>query len=155
MRGRFAGASADEVVTALGLEPLVAEGGYWAAGPRTPGLGAITALLTDAADGFSAMHRLTIDEGWQWLDGDPAMLLLLRADGSGRQTRLGPHEPVVVPRGDWQGATTLGRWTLVACWCSPAFVWEHFTLGERAALERDYPRWRAEITALTRAGVPR
>ncbi|MCL0138071.1 hypothetical protein M2T37_27715, partial [Klebsiella pneumoniae] len=43
--------------------------------PRTQELSSITVLLTDRADGFSAMHKLEVDEGWQWLDGAPVALL--------------------------------------------------------------------------------
>ena len=48
-------------------------------------------------DGFSAMHRLAIDEGWQWLDGAPAALLRLRPGGSGVLNYVGP-QATPVPR---------------------------------------------------------
>ena len=70
--------SADEVIARLGMLPIPEEGAWFAAGPRTRGLNGIIALLTDRPDGFSAMHRLTIDEGWQWMAGAPATFLLTR-----------------------------------------------------------------------------
>ena len=48
------------------------------------------------------------------------------------------------------GASTLGDWTLISCWCSPAFRPEHFELGERGDLVDRYPGYATEITALTR-----
>ena len=143
--------TADEVIARLGMLPIPEEGAWFAPGPRTIGLNGITALLTDRPDGFSAMHRLTIDEGWQWLAGAPATLLRLHPDGTGDTTTLGPDSPqALVSRGSWMGASTHGAWTLFSCWCAPAFEPEHFELGARDALTAAHPDRAAEITALTR-----
>lgn len=143
--------SAEQIIARLGMQPIPEEGAWFAPGPRTEGLNGITVLLTDRADGFSAMHRLTIDEGWQWLDGSPMTLLRLGPDGSGVLSHHGAlGEQALVPRGTWMGASTLGSWTLLACWCSPAFQPEHFELGRRDDLLREYPGQANEITALTR-----
>ncbi|NHI19456.1 cupin domain-containing protein [Phycicoccus endophyticus] len=133
------------------MVPIPEEGAWFVAGPRTQGLNAVTVLLTPRPDGFSAMHRLAVDEGWQWLGGAPAALLRLRPGGSGVLNYLGEEHPqVLVRRGTWMGASTLGTWTLVSCWCAPAFRPEHFELGERAALAEEYPQFATEIAALTR-----
>jgi predicted cupin superfamily sugar epimerase len=158
--------SAAEVVEDLGLRPIPREGAWYAPGPRTRGLSSITVLLERSPDGFSAVHRLAVDEGWQWLAGDPAALLRLRPTGppggrrsaaSGRHPRTGSLTLLdagapqrLVHRGTWQGAATLGDWTLLACWCAPAFRDEHFTLGEREALVTAYPDFADEVTLLTR-----
>jgi predicted cupin superfamily sugar epimerase len=143
--------TADEMIADLGLQPLAQEGSWWAPGPRTRNLSSITVLLTAAPEGFSAIHRLTVDEGWQWVDGSPAVMLRLGPGGRGRlhaiERRTGQ---VLVTAGTWQGAATLGAWTLLTCWCSPAFTWEGFTLGARAELQEEYPDWEREIEALTR-----
>lgn len=140
-----------DVIAAHDLRPLPDEGAWWAPGPRTRNLSSITVLLTQADDGFSAMHRLTIDEGWQWIDGDPAVMLRLGRDGRGRLTAIEPRAgQILVTAGTWQGAATLGEWTLLTCWCSPAFSWEHFELGTRAALTATHPDWATEIATLTR-----
>jgi predicted cupin superfamily sugar epimerase len=75
--------NADEVIARFGLVPLVAEGGfvnrYWPSADDTevaPG-SAIWFLVTDAPDGCSRFHRLTIDEIWHRYLGDPAELVLL------------------------------------------------------------------------------
>ncbi len=143
--------TAAEIVAALRMEPIPEEGAWLVQGPRVPGLSTIRALIADSPDGFSAMHRLAIDEGWQWLDGSPLTMLLLHPDGTAESTVLDEEHPqVVVPRGAWQGARSLGPWTLVACWCAPAFEDGHFALGDRAALTAAYPDSADEIATLTR-----
>jgi predicted cupin superfamily sugar epimerase len=145
------GESAEEVIERLEMTPIPEEGAWFAAGPRTQALNAITVLLTDRPDGFSAMHRLSVDEGWQWLDGAPAALLRLRPGGSGVLNFVGPAtSQFLVRRGTWMGASTLGEWTLLSCWCSPAFRPEHFELGRREELVEAYPSYATEIEALTR-----
>jgi predicted cupin superfamily sugar epimerase len=143
--------TADEIITRLRMEPIPEEGAWFVAGPRTQGLNGITVLLTPHPDGFSAMHRLSVDEGWQWLAGAPAALLRLRRGGSGVLNYVGAERPqVLVRRTTWMGASTLGEWTLLSCWCAPAFRPEHFELGDRAALTERYPEFATEIAALTR-----
>jgi predicted cupin superfamily sugar epimerase len=44
----------------------------------------------------------------------------------------------------------MGPWSLVACWCSPAFRDSHFTLGDADELIARYPSFEREIRALTR-----
>lgn len=144
--------TADEIIATLRMEPIPGEGAWFAPGPRTQGLSAVTVLLTDRPDGFSAMHRLDVDEGWQWLDGAPVALLRLRRSGRGVLNLLDENtRQILVRRGDWQGATTMGAWSLVACWCSPAFREHLFTLGVAADLTAAYPGFAAEIATLTRA----
>lgn len=143
--------SARQVIARLMMQPIPEEGAWFVAGPRTQGLNAITVLLTDRPDGFSALHRLTIDEGWQWLAGAPAALLRLRPDASGLLSELGPQSSqLLVPHGTWMGASTQGEWTLLSCWCSPAFRPEHFELGDRTLLTAGYPSHAAQVAALTR-----
>jgi predicted cupin superfamily sugar epimerase len=143
--------TADDVIARLGMQPIPEEGAWFVPGPRTEQLNAITVLLTDRPDGFSAMHRLTIDEGWQWLAGSPATLLELRPDGSDELSHLGSGtSQVLVPRGTWMGASTDGAWTLLSCWCSPAFRPEHFELGDRERLTAAHPSSAVRIASLTR-----
>ena len=102
--------TAEQVIARLKMQPIPEEGAWFAAGPRTQGLNAITVLLTDRPDGFSAMHRLSIDEGWQWLGGAPAALLRLRPGGSGVLNYVdAATSQFLVRRGTWMGASTLGR----------------------------------------------
>ena len=75
--------TAMEMIDELHMQPIPGEGAWFAPGPRTQELSNITVLLTADPNGFSAMHRLSIDEGWQWLDGAPAAMLRLRPGGTG------------------------------------------------------------------------
>ena len=70
---------------------------------------AIYYLVTDAADGFSALHRLPTDEVYHFYLGDPVEQLLLHPDGRSEVVMLGPdlaagqHVQHVAPRDAWQG----------------------------------------------------
>lgn len=142
--------TADDLIRRLNLKPLLGEGAWWAPGPRTRNLSSITVLLTEGDEGFSAMHRLNVDEGWQWIDGAPAAMLRL-GNGRGGLAPIESHTgQVLVTAGTWQGAATLGEWTLFTCWCSPAFTWSGFELADRDALQAEYPTWSREIEVLTR-----
>lgn len=146
----LAGQSAETVIERLGLQPLPHEGGYWKPGPRTPNLNSITYLMT-AEGGFSALHLLTVAEGWQWLAGDSCQMLQLRPDGSHLELELGAAWPAtVVSPGVWQGARTNGKWTLVSTWCAPAYTDDAFTLGDRGLLLAAYPAAGQLIEELTR-----
>jgi uncharacterized protein len=141
----------ETVIERFGMQPIPEEGGWFAPGPRTQGLGAITVLLTDQQDGFSAMHRLRADEGWQWLAGAPAALLRLRPRSNGVLNYVDAgRNQFLVRKGTWMGAASLGAWTLFSCWCAPAFRTEHFELGDRDTLAAAYPSYTTEIAALTR-----
>lgn len=146
--------TAQQVIADLKMKPIPEEGAWYVEGPRTQALSSIQVLLTSESDGFSAMHRLDIDEGWQWLDGAPAALLRLKESprrNHGTLTLMGEERrQMLVRAGVWQGAATMGEWTLLSCWCSPAFRPQHFTLGDRAALTEAFPGYAAEIAALTR-----
>src|SRR6202051_1934927 len=94
----------EELKRMLGLQPLAAEGGFYAeayrsneklaaaclpdryCGERCFGT-AIYFLLTP--ESFSAMHRLKSDEVYHFYLGDPVETLVLRADGSGEVLALG------------------------------------------------------------------
>ena len=132
--------TAEDLIREMGMQPIPGEGAWFAPGPRTQELSSITVLLTDRADGFSAMHKLEVDEGWQWLDGAPVALLRLRRGGRGVLNLLDSKQrQILVRRGDWQGAAPMGPWSLVACWCSPAFRDKHFTLGDADELTTAFP----------------
>ncbi|WP_221030363.1 cupin domain-containing protein [Actomonas aquatica] len=173
--------SAESIITALGLQPLDQEGGYfrrtaeaglWVKPAEQIGGGdgdgdearraysVIYALFTP--EGFSAMHRLSNDEIWCWHAGDPLESLRLHADGSGEWVRLGANFAAgerpqdVVLAGVWQGTRLVpgGRWALVSCVLAPEFDWGDFELGERAELTAAYPNFGDGVTALTREEAP-
>ena len=117
---------------------------------------AIYYLLTPGT--FSRLHRLASDEIFHFYLGDPAIMLQLHPDGEGRQITLGPDllagqcVQVVVPRGVWQGTVLSegGRFALLGTTVAPAFEFDDFELGDRAALSRQYPEYARHIERLTR-----
>lgn len=101
----------------FGMQPIPGEGAFFANGPRVPGLSAVLVLLTEEPGGASARHRLSCDEGWQWLDGAPVELTV-----DAQTTILGDAQTqAIVPADAWQSARTAGSWSLVSCWCAPSF----------------------------------
>lgn len=154
---------ARDLIGRFGLVPLEGEGGfvrrYWP-GPsdteEAPG-SAILFLVTDAPEGFSEFHRLTIDEIWHRYAGDPAEVVLLEPGGHSRHVVLGEdfaagHEPVlVVAAGTWMACRTLGRWSLLGTTMAPGFTPGCFENGDREVLVRGWPNEHEAINALTRA----
>ena len=136
--------SANEIVAMLDLQPHPEGGWYretWRAeapeGRRAAG-SAIYYLLD--AGSFSHWHRVDADECWHWYAGGP-LALSLSANGVDAEARhLGPEigagqrPQIVVPKGWWQSAVSLGAWTLVGCTVSPAFEFSGFELAP--------PDWR-------------
>lgn len=148
-----------ELIGALRLSPHP-EGGYyretWRSPARVswPGLPERSALTTIyfllAAGGFSAWHRVTSDEVWNWHEGDALELLLAPEDCSRvvrhRLGRVGDTcEPAItVPAGWWQAARPLGEYALCGCAVAPGFDFADFSFlrdqpAARDAIERVAP----------------
>lgn len=166
----------EEIIRALDLRPLPAEGGLYRqtyvsserlpAGALPERYGseekpfgtAILYLLTAEKDSFSALHRLPSDEVFHFYLGDPVEMTLLFPDGSSWQVILGSdvlrgqRVQFVVPRGVWQGSRLLpgGRFALLGTTMAPGFTPADFEPGDRQELASLYPNDRDRITALTR-----
>ena len=138
------GRSAQEVIQALGLSPHP-EKGYFVetfrdASATSDGRALSTCIyyLLEGESGLSHWHRvLDAVEVWHYYAGAPLRLSLSHNDGSPvRDTVLGPdvwkgqRPQVVVQRGEWQHALSLGEWTLVGCTVAPAFTMESFEMAE-------------------------
>lgn len=167
--------TAHDVIALLGLERLPGEGGYfretWRAADVVPaaaldvryGRGkpagtAIYYLVTDAPDGFSALHRLPTDEVFHFYLGDPVEQWRLHEDGRVERVLLG-HDLVagqvvqtVAPRDAWQGTrlSAGGRFALLGTTMAPGFDPLDYEHGDRARLLAAYPDAREVILALTR-----
>jgi predicted cupin superfamily sugar epimerase len=119
--------TADEVATLLDLAPHP-EGGRFRETFRDAGSSAIYFLL--AAGEASRWHRVDKAELWHWYAGAP---LELRIDRSvkrlGPDLALGERPQAAVPAGAWQGARSLGAWTLVGCTVAPPFDFAGFELA--------------------------
>lgn len=160
-------AEARKIIDHLGLAPLPQEGGWFRqtwqstellAGGRATG-SAIYFLVTPAD--FSALHRLRTDEIWLHHAGDALEHVMLRpAAATATISRLGGDilrgevPQLVVPGGVWQGARLMADaprgWALLSCTMAPAWDEREFELGQRAALEREFPSATTQIHALTR-----
>ena len=133
--------TADEIIARLGLQPHP-EGGHFcetfrsagAAGPGSRGASTAIFFLLRAGE-RSHWHRVDADEVWHHYAGAP---LKLSMSDDGRTTRhlrlgsdfgLGEMPQIVVPRGVWQAARSLGNWTLVGCTVAPAFDFAGFELA--------------------------
>jgi len=141
---RDASAPAEAVVAALGLQPHPEGGWYretWRDQPTdgTRGVGTAVLFLL-AADQFSHWHRVDAAELWIWQAGGPLVLSISPNGHDASAHWLGPDLSAkqslqqIVPKGHWQAATSLGRWTLVTCTVSPAFQFAGFELAP--------PDWR-------------
>lgn len=94
--------------------------------------------LLEGEAGLSHWHRvLDAVEVWHYYAGAPLQLSLSWDDGKPvRDVILGPdiwsgeRPQVIVERGEWQHALSLGEWTLVGCSVAPGFVFEAFEMAE-------------------------
>ncbi|TMJ31160.1 MAG: cupin domain-containing protein [Alphaproteobacteria bacterium] len=129
--------TAEEIIAQLGLKPHP-EGGHYAETFRAPDRprGASTAIyfLLKAGE-RSQWHKVDADELWHFHAGAPLELSLSPDGRSVHRLRLGidfdlgEQPQVVVPRGVWQAARSLGSWTLVGATVAPAFQFEHFEMA--------------------------
>jgi len=160
--------SARACIEHYGLKPIPEEGGWFRRvlestlkeDGRQAAWTSILALFT--RDGFSALHRLSIDEVWVYHEGDALEMLLLRPVGDGAgdvatirlglNAETGERPRVAVPAGTWQGARPVGDrgWGLVSCLCVPGFLPECFELGRRDVLMEMYQESRNAIAEFTR-----
>lgn len=167
--------TAQELRTLLGLAPLPVEGGlfretwrshrHWPGNDRPAGT-AIFALITDADDGFSALHRLPTDEVYHFYLGDPLeMLLLLHPDGGservvlGHDVLAGQHLQFTVPARTWMGSRVLpgagvDRYALVGTTMAPGFAPEDYEGGSVEELVARYPAEADLIRRLVRPHQP-
>jgi len=136
--------SAGDVIALLDLKPHP-EGGHYRqtwkadapAGERASG----TAIYFLLAEGqVSHWHRVDAGEIWHWHRGAPIELSVSK-DGAAIETlRLGPdliageRPQIIIEKGIWQSAKSLGAWTLVSCTVSPGFEFSGFELAA--------PDWR-------------
>ncbi len=145
----------------MGHESLFFRQTYAAVGKTPEGIPnstATVALMTDAPDSFSDMHRLSRDEVWHFYLGDPIELLLLN-NGQHELRVLGPDVlageliQTVVPAGVWMGARVRpgGDWAVFGNTVAPGFTLDCFEAGDADELARAYPACAALIRALVRS----
>ena len=128
------------LIELLGLTPHP-EGGHYRETyrdkPADGSRGTMTAIhyLLQAGE-VSRWHRVhTADEIWIFNTGG-ALELMLSPDGQSQEIQLlgldvarGERMQIMVPRGCWQSARSLGTFTLITCVVSPAFEFDDFELA--------------------------
>ncbi|HVM84563.1 MAG TPA: cupin domain-containing protein [Candidatus Binatia bacterium] len=105
----------------------------------------------------SKLHRIRSDEVWHFYAGGALIVVEIAADGTLRETRLGPDLEAgdvaqhVVPAGAWFGAHPAEGtgFALVGCTVAPGFDFADFELAERGRLLAAYPGLRERILRLT------
>jgi len=129
--------TADEIIARLGLQPHP-EGGHFRETFRSPDAGrsASTAIFFLLKAGErSHWHRVDADEVWHHYAGAPLELSMSDDGRAVRHRRLGSDfdlgetPQIVVLRGVWQAARSLGSWTLVGCTVAPGFDFAGFELA--------------------------
>ena len=132
--------TAAALISQLGLEPHP-EGGHYretyrdrpADGSR--GRATLIYFLLQAGE-TSRWHRVTdAEEIWLFQAGAPVELRLSR-DGAQRETRRlgadvanGEEPQILIERGVWQSAASLGFYSLAACLVTPAFDFAGFEMA--------------------------
>ncbi|MBR4308454.1 MAG: cupin domain-containing protein [Oscillospiraceae bacterium] len=155
--------TAQEVITALQLEPLTMEGGYFRRNYCSQQLTeagkpmgtAIYYLMTP--DSFSRLHKLPSDEVYHFYMGDPVELTVLFPDGSGKTVLLGNDltkgmvPQFCVPAHAWQGSCLSegGAWALLGTTMAPGFTDDDFVPGDRGKLVEHYREFQEKIVQLT------
>lgn len=136
--------NAREIIDMLGLQPHPEGGWYretWRAGAAPGERAAGTAIYyLLEADQFSHWHRVDAAEIWLWHAGAP-LALTMSPDGHdaeshvlGAELAQGQRPQIVIPKGWWQTAASLGRFTLASCTVSPGFEFDGFEMAP--------PDWR-------------
>jgi uncharacterized protein len=111
-----------------------------------------------AGEDFSALHRISGDEGWHFYAGSALRVCVIAPDGEYSELHLGNDPEAgeslqgVVRGGCWFGARLKQRtgFALVGCTVSPGFEFEDFELAKRAELTSVYPQHSKLIEELTR-----
>lgn len=154
--------TAQQIIDALGLEPLPLEGGMVLQTYRSrltvggQAAGTTIYYLLSGSD-FSHLHRLTGDEIYHFYLGDPVELLELLPDGAIKTTILGQDilngqcVQHLVPAGNWQGSHLLpgGQFALLGTTMCPGYTDEGYEHGDSQALIRQYPDAHNLIRQLT------
>jgi predicted cupin superfamily sugar epimerase len=165
--------TAADVITALGLEPLEFEGGYFRQTYKCPNSAPASTFNIKSAssrsfstaiyylvtpENFSALHIVKSDEVFHYYAGDPVEMVQITQAGLISRHLIGSDifadqsPQVVVPRGVWQGLRLVqgGKWCLMGTTVSPGFEYEDFELADRTVLTSVYPTHAVAIKELTR-----
>ncbi|MGB9696450.1 MAG: cupin domain-containing protein [Ignavibacteria bacterium] len=107
---------------------------------------------------FSAFHKLSCDELWNYHSGSPVLIITIDNRGKLLQHKLGKNikrnekPQVLVKSGLWFAAVPVNRnyYSLVSCITVPAFDYEDFHLAKRSELIQRFPQHKDVIQKFTR-----
>jgi uncharacterized protein len=130
---------ADEIIDLLGLVAHP-EGGWYREtwrpdGPDGQGPAGTAIYFLLVADEWSHWHKVDGDEIWHHYAGAPLELWLspdaLSSERHvlGTDLMAGERPQRLVPSGVWQGAVSLGDWTLVGATVVPGFTFDRWELA--------------------------
>ncbi len=130
---------AERLIAALELSPHP-EGGHYRQTFRDPaplsGRAHSTAIYYLLRDGeVSLPHRIDVVEVWHFYRGAPLELTIVEQGKPARRHVLGTaiengeRPQIFVPARAWQGARSLGAYTLVGCTVAPGFEFSTFELA--------------------------
>lgn len=132
--------SAQQIIDTLKLERHP-EGGWFrevfrdSGGPEGRGYSTAIYFMLELGD-RSHWHRVDAAEVWHFYAGAALELSRAASDGVIAQAQIlgndlmaGQRPQIVVPKGYWQSAQSLGEWTLVGCTVAPGFQFDGFELA--------------------------
>ncbi len=139
--------SAQDICTRLNLQPLAGEGGMWAPINRNENGNSIYFLM-ERPD-FSAWHVLAEAETWVHVAGAPVALHTidknLEIHTLSRESENVNLSFTVQP-GVWMAAESLGTWSLVTCFVTPAFT--QMKLADRAQVDLWVDKYGPDVARL-------
>ncbi|CAB4669207.1 unannotated protein [freshwater metagenome] len=139
--------TAAQVCAELNLQPLEGEGGMWGPINRNESGNSIYFLM-ESPD-FSAWHVLEESETWLHIAGAPVALHTidqnLEIHTLSRETENINLSFTVQP-GVWMAAESLGSWSLVACFVTPAFT--AMTLADRSQVDQWVDKYGPDVARL-------
>lgn len=148
--------TAEEIIQKFELEPHP-EGGFYKRTFQIENKSFSSILFLLEEGNFSAFHRITSDEQWNWYCGDAIMIHEIDSDGNYSTTTLTGEETQmnfqhVVKSGHWFASECIGDNGFALCGCTviPAFSFDDFMLGDRSHLIEQFPQHSAIIDRLTK-----
>ncbi len=131
----------EQIIKELNMKPHP-EGGFYAETFRdadnlcTNARAASTAIYYLLLKGQkSHWHRVDAAEVWHFYAGSPLQLSLAKDSEKVREATLGTtllggaRPQIVVKKGEWQSAISLGAWSLVGCTVAPGFEFAGFEMA--------------------------
>jgi uncharacterized protein len=105
---------------------------------------------------FSAFHKISSDEVWNFYAGDPLHVFVIHPDGSLEVIKLGNNIveeetfQAVVPSGCWFASVPTGPFSFVGCTVAPGFDFNDFEMANAEILVKEYPQHEQIIRKLCR-----